>query len=188
MKPQSKTWLQALLSLFVVFHLSVMVVLANGSSFFGRSFQAVIVPYGNLISLNTTWNFFSPDPAHTMYLRYFVEFLDSDGNELQEPIEGFVPPDKEKISIDSSERRFLYAMRFLIIDQSRMETLLGPWLCKRYAGATFVSMEQSWRRIPSLDEARASEKFELKDEETVKKLSYECNKSMAPFSDEEGDQ
>jgi len=146
-----------------------MLVLANGGSFLGRSFQQVLLPYGNLISLNTTWNFFSPDPANTLYLKYMVEFYDDDGVETQEAIEAYIPAEKEKISMDSSDRRFLYAIRFLLLDERRLETVLGPWLCRYYSGATAINIEQFWRQVPSLDEVLTrSGDVELKTESTVK--------------------
>ena len=73
-----------------------------------------------------------------MYLQYRVRFEDSQGVELKEPIEGFMPPEKNQVVVDSSKRRMLYAMRFLLLDPSRLETLMGPWLCRKYIGANLI--------------------------------------------------
>lgn len=151
-KPRSK-WLLIILSLFLAYHLTVMVVLSNGGSFLARTLTPYLIPYANLIQMNTTWNFFAPDPAHTMFVKYKIEFTDADGNDLKEPVIGFIPPEKKHIVIDSSKRRFLYAMRFLLLDNNRMQTILGPWLCRKYSGATRVIMENRLIAIPNLDQA-----------------------------------
>jgi hypothetical protein len=162
MKRSSKV-LKALISVWIVFHITVIVVLANGSSFFARRFSDWLLPYGNTLGLNSTWNFFSPDPAHTMYLQYRVRFEDEQGNELKEPIEGYLPPEKDQIVVDSSRRRFLYAMRFLLLEPSRMNTLMGPWLCKQYPGASEIAISHVLEAIPSLDVAITSPDTPVKD-------------------------
>jgi hypothetical protein len=146
---------RALLSLFIVFHLLVILVLANGSSYLGRNLQSLILPYGNVLGLNATWNFFSPDPAHTMYYKYKVYFENAEGDELSPVVEGFLPPEKSHIVIDSSKRRLLYSMRFLTIEPSRIKTLMGPWLCKSHPGATRVRIDYVMEQIPFLDVAVA---------------------------------
>ena len=167
--------LKFLITCGLLFHLLAMIVLANGGSFLGRTLQHVVVPYGNLISINTTWNFFSPDPTSTLYLKYMVEFYDLDGNETHDSIEAYISTGKEKIALESSERRFLYAIRFLLLDEKRLETVLGPWLCRKYPGSTAINIEQFWRQVPSLDEVTTgSSSVELKAESTIKKLRFEC--------------
>jgi hypothetical protein len=146
-------FLRAGLSLFILFHLAVIVIMANGGSYLGRSFQAQLLPYANSLGLNATWNFFSPDPAHTMFYKYRVFFEDELGNETQPTIEGFFPPEKTHVVIDSSKRRLLYSMRFLTIDPSRIRSLMGPWLCKQHTGARRVRIEYVVEQIPLLDTA-----------------------------------
>lgn len=140
-------WIRILLSGFLCYHLIVIAVLANGASYLGRSLDSWISPYGNFFGFNVAWNFFAPDPAHTMYIEYFVHFED----ESRDPVEGYIPPEKEKIVIDSSKRRFLYAMRFMIIDEKRLKVILGPYLCRQYPGASSVHIKNILEPIPNLD-------------------------------------
>lgn len=135
--------------------MSVIIILANGSSYLGRSFQGGLLPYGNSLGLNATWNFFSPDPAHTMFYKVKIYFQDDQGNDLKEPEEIFYPPEKDQIVVNSSRRRFLYSMRFLTIETSRIKTLMGPWICRNHPGATKVRMEHVIEQIPYLDVAVA---------------------------------
>ncbi len=165
-----------LLSIFLAYHLMVILILPNSGSYLGRKTEKLITPYANILGLNTSWNFFSPDPAHTMFLKYRVWFNDLDSKEEKEPIEGFLPPEKEKIVLDSSERRFLYAMRFLILDTDRMKSILGPWLCRQHPGAVLVKMEHILEPIPILDRAELGESREIEGRKLME-LSFECQSS-----------
>lgn len=160
------------LSLVILFHLLTMVILANGSSWLGRHTQGWSVPYGNIIGINTTWNFFSPDPAHTMFIRYRVSFEDDYGNETAEPIEGFIPEEKESVVFDSSKRRFLYAMRFLILDHRRLESIMGPYLCRKFPGAHRVHIEHILQAIPPLDRAMVTDETEVPPIELMTHTAY----------------
>lgn len=136
-----------------MYHLAVITVLANGGSFLARYWTPYLIPYANTFGLNNTWNFYSPDPAHTMYLEYRVRFDDEQGNEVKEPIEGYLPPEKDQIVVDSSKRRLLYAMRFLMLDPDRLNSLMSPWLCRQYPGASEIAITHQLEAIPSLDSA-----------------------------------
>lgn len=144
--------LKAIISIFLIFHLMTIVVMANGGSYLGRKLS-FLVPYANSIGLNTTWNFFSPDPAHTMYFRSIVYFEDENGENIKDPEEEYFPPERTNVVIDGTKRRLLYAMRFLMIDTVRIEMLLGPWLCRSHPGSTSLTIEQTIETIPPLDRA-----------------------------------
>jgi hypothetical protein len=172
-------FLKALISIFIIYHLVVIIVLPNGFSYLGRVLHPFIVPYANTLGLNTTWNFFSPDPANTIFFEYSVRFEDEMGNPIKEPIFGVLPKEKDQIITDSSQRRFLYAVRFLMLDKNRLELLFAPWLCRQYEGATRVSIKQVTQQIPNLDMAN-----KMSDNETVVRneiasefSSYNCVKN-----------
>ena len=148
-----KTVLKVLLSVWILYHLAVIVILPNAGSFLARQGTNLLIPYGNTLGLNASWNFFSPDPAHTMYLAYRVRFDDENGNEVKEPLEGFLPPEKDQIVLDSSKRRLLYAMRFLVLDPNRLNLLMGPWLCRQHPGASEIAITHVVEAIPTLDVA-----------------------------------
>lgn len=145
----------ALIAVFFYFS-AMMITLGNGSSFLGRYFESFFNPVANSIGLNTTWNFFSPDPAHTMYIKYFVFFEDPLGNSLKETVEGFYPESKDRgedFSLD--KKRDSYAMRFLAVDPARLQGLFTPWMCKKYPGSTKLQVELIVNRIPTLDKVIA---------------------------------
>lgn len=158
---------KTLLSLWIVYNIFTMLVMPNVGAYFGRVTSRFITPYANTVGLNASWNFFSPDPAHTMYIRYTVRYLDTDGNETKESVEGYFPEEKNKGVSAASRKRDLYAMRFMVIEPKRLRILMGPWLCKQYPGSTSIEMEHVIETVPPLDQV-----VTLKDE-TVKDLSQE---------------
>lgn len=147
---QRKGIIKIVLSLFVVFHLAVILILANASSYWGRNWQTVLLPYANTIGLNATWNFFSPDPAHTMFYNVTMYFENEFGEDKKDSVDEYFPPEREKIVVNSSRRRLLYSMRFLTLNQERIGQLLVPWLCKRHE-ATRVRVKLEISEIPYLD-------------------------------------
>ncbi|MCX7977885.1 MAG: hypothetical protein N2578_02655, partial [Bdellovibrionaceae bacterium] len=62
-----RTPLLVLFSVWIVYHIVVISVIPNQSNFLNRYFEKAIVPYASQLGMNASWNFFSPDPAHTMY-------------------------------------------------------------------------------------------------------------------------
>ncbi len=168
-----KMALQILLSILICFHLIAILVLPNNSSFLGRSLDRWLTPYGNLFGFQVAWNFFAPDPAHTMYIHYFVHFDSAEGEEPKETIEGYIPPEKEEIVIDSSKRRFLYAMRFMIIDEKRLKVILGPFLCRRHPGASSIRVENILEPIQNLDLSQMV--LGEKREATLMEHTYDCH-------------
>jgi len=138
-------------SFFIVFHLLVLLILSNNSSFLSRLYGDYLAPYANMLALNTTWNFFSPDPAHTMYFKYVAYFENENGETTKEPIEEYIPNTKNEVVLQSSRRRVLYYMRYMILDTQRIEKVLSKWLCRKNPGATRVYIEHIIEQIPPLD-------------------------------------
>lgn len=171
-----KLLFKALLSVWIVYNIFTMLVMPNVGAYFGRVTSKYITPYANTVGLNAGWNFFSPDPAHTMYIRYTVRYADAEGNETKEPIEGFFPEEKNKGVHALSRKRDLYAMRFMVLEPKRLRILMGPWLCRQYPGATSVEMEHVVETVPFLDQV-----VTFKDE-TVKELSQELQFSREFYS------
>lgn len=140
-----------LLSLLIVFHVFVFTVMPLGPSYVARALEPWIVPYASTLGMNASWNFFSPDPAHTMYLKFTVFYPDTDEGESPEPQEIYMPDAKGQGVWDLGKKRALYAMRYMIIYPNRLEAVLGPYLCRRHSGAEAVKIEHIIDPIPVLD-------------------------------------
>lgn len=63
-----------LLSIWIVYNIFVMLVMPNVGAYFGRVTAAVVTPYASTVGLNAGWNFFSPEPAQPMVLKYTVHY------------------------------------------------------------------------------------------------------------------
>jgi hypothetical protein len=178
-KPQfNKTLiLKVVLSIWLVYHLIVIVVMPNSVSYLGRHYESWLSTYANNLNLNTPWNFFSPDPAQTMYFKYTIYFRNELLEDLKEPVEGYFPKEKDKGAYGAAERRELYAMRYMIIDPKRVDKFLGPWLCKKFEGASSVKLEHVIDNIPPLDRAVYDHKIDVKNmSEQVEVINrdYDC--------------
>lgn len=145
--------LKWVLSFWIIFHLSVLLVMQNGSSSFAQNMGAFYRYYSNQLGLNTNWNFFSPDPAQIMYLRYKVYFLNDAGDEIKESLEGFLPPGKEKGNFGLAQRRYFYLTRFLLLSEDRIEKYLVPWICRQNEGATKIFIQTRVEITPDLNSA-----------------------------------
>lgn len=163
------------LSFVTTLYIVMIIIFPNGTSFLGRTVGQALLPIANTMGLNTTWNFFSPDPANTMYFVYNIYFEDELGNETKESITGYLPSEKNQIVTDASRRRMLYAMRFLMLDEHRLNVLMAPWLCKDHPGATRVRIRSVIEKIPSLDEVI------LRNDETVQSLKHEIDSRSISF-------
>nr|BFD66841.1 hypothetical protein HAGR004_18630 [Bdellovibrio sp. HAGR004] len=169
-----KLLFKALLSLWIVYNIFVMLVMPNVGAYFGRVTANVVTPYANTVGLNAGWNFFSPEPAHPMYLKYTVYYPESENlegetsQEEREPVEGFFPIQNDKRNIPNiTHKREWALMRYMVLDAKRLRLLMGPWLCRQYPGAASIDMEHVIETIPFLDQAV---RFQ---DESVKDLSKE---------------
>ncbi len=156
---------------------SLMIVMSNGSSFMGRYLSFLYIPMANSIGLNTTWNFFSPDPAHTMFLKYVVYFQDEYGNQKQDPIVSYYPENIKEHNFRMDQRRLSYVMRFLAIEPARLEKYFVPWVCRQYPGATHVQTEIEIFRIPPLDVVttlKSENYYDLVHQEQMNSSMYVC--------------
>lgn len=172
-----KHFKKVFLAFVFVYFTSMMIVLGNGSSFLGRYLGHFFTPVANQVGLNTTWNFFSPDPAHTMYLRYIVHFEDEYGNAIKESVQSLFPPEETNDDFRVHIRRLSYVMRFYASSPSRLGEYLIPWLCKKNPGATRIQTDVLFNRIPSLEVASTlieSEYNDLIKQEEINQNVFSC--------------
>ena len=141
--------LKAFLSLWICYHLLVIFVVPNPSSFVIRYLGSGITAYANQLMINTGWGVFAPDPAAPSYVEYSVYFPE---DSEQRTIHGAIPVDKEKLSWQPNRRREFYFMVYLITNPERAEKVLIPWLCEQYSGAYKIKARLVGAEIRSLDQ------------------------------------
>ena len=169
--------LKILISVWVVYHLAGIVILPNGGSFLGRHFGPYFLYYANAIGANNAWNFFSPEPPPTLYFEYKITFPLAEGKSSRETLQGFFPPEKTNVVLNTSERRRLYAMEYLMVNPMQIDALVAPWLCRSYPNAAEVEITHKLLDLPTLDVAIASisDPVEsLKRARDMKTVNYNC--------------
>lgn len=169
-----KKTVQFLFSLWIVYHIAVIVVMPNSNSFLVRQVGDSLIPYANVLGLNTSWNFFSPDPAHVMYFEYSVTRKDQPVEE--ESPTYYIPPEKDHGPFGNAKRRIMYSMRYVVLDQRRVDAILGPWLCRKHPEAYQIHVEHKIETIPPIDEAVVKNNPEM-DERTqlIKMVNKDFN-------------
>ncbi len=148
-----KRWVRALGVLAILFHFVVILLVPNRDSYINQSFMPVVGPYVNLISMNTAWQFFSPDPGLATYLYARIQR----GSELM--AEDNMPPEDDEFLFRTSFNRRVATMRFVGKDPERTRTILIPWLCQKYPEATSVHIDKVVVPVPSLDAVKLGGKL-----------------------------
>lgn len=148
---KAKPLLKIFLSLWIIYNIAVMLIMPNVGSYFGRVMSRFITPYAAVVGLNAGWNFFSPDPAHTMYLEYTVQYPDTPEGESVEPVEKIFPPEKNRPIYNPIRKRDMYATRYMALDPKRLRMLFGPWLCRQNPGASDIDVKLVVETVPPLD-------------------------------------
>ncbi|MFN7905445.1 MAG: hypothetical protein ACK5P5_09700 [Pseudobdellovibrionaceae bacterium] len=163
-------------SLWIVFHLSVVVIMSNGASYFAKSMGSIYQYYSNQLNMNTNWNFFSPDPAQVMYIRYIVYFLNDFGEETQPSLELFYPKEKNQGSFGLLNRRHFYLSRYMLLSEDRLENMFTPWVCRIHEGATHVAIQTVAEKITPLEEIGTNSNLKIANSEEVIvfKKEFQC--------------
>ncbi|WP_255489911.1 hypothetical protein [Bdellovibrio sp. KM01] len=174
-----KPLLKILASIWIVYNICAIMVMPNVSSYFGRVASKFFGPYANQVGLNAGWNFFSPDPAHPMYLKVVVNYPMAQNGAYREPlITAFPFAESEKTMPSLSRKREWAVMRYMVMDPRRLRQVFGPWLCKQFPEAESIDMEHVIETLPLLDEAVSKSEVNLLDmsqERRAAKASVRCN-------------
>lgn len=156
----------------------MILVLANGSSIMGTTLYPYFGIVANSMGLNTSWNFFSPDPAHVIYIKSLIIFQDEYGVSSKETITDIYPPSEARGDFAMTTRRDSFASRFFMLDAQRIERYYAPWLCRKYPGASRVAVEGIMLTVPTLERASTELSLSIQDmmqEILVHQVDYVCH-------------
>jgi len=117
--------------------------------------RSAVEPYANFLGINSTWNFFAPEPGPPpVFVEY--EAVDSTGGQMSR---GFWPLPQSPYFWRERQNRRIALARYMLGEPVRAERLMGVYLCRRNPGAHAVRM---WRTmydvasLPEVAEGRAS--------------------------------
>lgn len=147
--------IKGLLSLGILFHLLAILVLPNPNSILSRELP-VLVEYGNILTINTTWRFFSPNPLiRTIEYKTYnykqglnvpveKEYL------FPEPPEGFI---ESLLGREKYNRTLNYSM--LISSRPEWaEAFLSKVLCEKHQEVDEIAVFQVHREFEPIEKAR----------------------------------
>lgn len=148
--PKKRTFLKAILSMGIAFHLFCIVLVPNSQNYLGFLAAPVVEPYIRMLALASTWGFFAPDPGPPpVYIEY--EALGADGSTLRSSRW----PDDSKKPFARERRIWRVSMaRTLANLPAGSEQILGPYLCSENPDAAMVRMWRVSFGMPTLLDVR----------------------------------
>lgn len=162
---KSKTkWIQAGLSLFLVYHLFALFIAPNSQTYLGYQVKAFVEPYLSLLEMVSGWNFFAPDPGPPpIFLEW--DLLDDKGVAYER---GRFPDFPSRFFWRERQNRRITLSRFMVNDDSHSERMFIPYLCEQNPKAHGVRLWKTSLTIPSLMEV-ADGKRKIGDEEGIER-------------------
>jgi hypothetical protein len=178
-----KRCLKAVLSVFIVYHLTAIMILPMGSGLLIRELGRYFISYANIFDLNTSWVFFSPGPSPIFYLEYRYTYPSEDDDDSLIESEAMLLPEKRVgFGISDFYNRRLYSMRFLSLDPQKMERLLVPWLCRKDPKAESVSVREIFGEVQSVELHRGKyggENFtEMTEPKRMPRQTFHCERPV----------
>lgn len=164
---------KAALSLFILYHMTVVLVLPNPSSIWSRKLSRFLTPYANQLSINTSWDFFSPTPAPTMYFEYQIDR----GGDIHglDSTTYYFPEFGSKGSYNPNANRLLYAMRFFILDPARVDRYFLPWLCRQHPQAEMIYLQHIIEPVENMERAGLDDTYtKMVTKNQVQSRQYNC--------------
>ena len=128
--------LPIILSLYIVFHLTSVLLYPNPGSVLYRYMEPLISSYGNQFGFNTTWQFFSPNPGSLRYVEYSVI---QDRKQIRW-LESSLKNSTAKWKIVYGHHTLWSAGGGKFTEARALRQLIGPIICK-YADAYFAGHE-----------------------------------------------
>lgn len=128
------SWLRVFLSFFIVFHLWVVFTTPFQSELLAKIQPRWISSYASLIGINTSWAYFSPEPAKRDYL--VVEYYKTkSSDEIWK--ESVWPPPRQNFWFKETFARRRYAANFFMSDSSRLKLFIR-YICRTESAQKIV--------------------------------------------------
>ncbi len=168
-----------IISVWLVYHLFIILLFPNTQSLLSRKLDRFLLPYANSLNMNTPWQFFSPFPGPKFYIEYEVSNTQtSENGDLQ--VEGkkyFYPSQDQRDPDWDNFRRRLYSARFVSVDPQRLKDVFIPWVCRQHPGAMMVSAEVIMAPVPNIEKAQTYSRIsEMETPQTSFKVRGDCEK------------
>ena len=162
-----------------------MLVVANPGSILSREIPYFMIHYANTLGLNTTWQFFSPNPGGERYLEYEVHL--DDGMSDEELVWDEVMGDKDKYHywppkpgmgmLRENINRCFYHSLLSTFGEQRIKDVFIPWACRKHPEAYSISIRGKTKALPTIEVAQIENKS---FEHLSKSYDFELKEHICP--------
>lgn len=136
--------LKAVLSLFIAYHLLVILLIPNYTFFITEVLGKWIHPYANELGLNANWSFFAPNPMAPAIVTYEPE------PPTRPPSRGLLPDPRCCDFRQMKDRRLAFLA--LSFQFPSVRGVLVDWMCRATPGAARLRVSRFTVPAPTLEE------------------------------------
>ena len=129
-----------------------MLIVANPNSIPSRQAPNFMLHYTNTLGLNTTWQFFSPNPMGERYLEYTIYSASN-----KEDFSDHHWPPRAKIRQEKKNRLFTHSLYSTANEQHTRDVFI-PWLCRKHPTAFSIFLQAKTKSLPSIEVAQIDKK------------------------------
>lgn len=165
--------LKTILSVFIVFHLACIFILPNPESMLYRATAPVVTTYGNLLGMNTTWRFFSPNPM-IRYMEYTVFYRDAN-KRLMSSVYRYPRIYTEEKFFENYSRKLNNSM-YMMMHKDHLRDNFGKILCSWHPEAEVISVAARGRVFPNIEKSQliSGGRSELGEVQTQSVVDIQC--------------
>ncbi len=141
--------LKFLLSCFIFYHLAMIFIVPHRMSMIHEKLLPYFLSYAYTLSLNTSWDFYAPNPSFYYYFEY--EVIDS-----KDKVATFrwPPSRKESKRIYLNHNRLIYHARFfMVLEKKHIIRHFLPYLCRLHPTAKEISLKVLFENRPHFKKA-----------------------------------
>ena len=145
-----RVFLKVFLSLCIFYHLAMIFIIPHRMSMVYERLMPYFSSYANTLALNTTWDFYAPNPSHYYYFEYAVI-------DLRDKVSTFRwPPSRvESKRIYLNHNRLIYHSRFfMILGKQPIRKHFLPYLCSLHPEATEITIKAILEDRPHFKKAK----------------------------------
>jgi hypothetical protein len=145
--------LKRLISIALVFHLLVIFIFPVSSSLLWSQFAPFMIPYANALGLNSTWQFFAPEPETWVYLEYEIDYSETPSEDVRPKI--YKWPEPRKLLFDPLFTHQSSVKGFAFHFPKDIPLTLGRWFCLQHEDAFSISFRRVSLAIPTFEDVRS---------------------------------
>ena len=146
--------LKFFLSLFILYHLAMILIIPHRRSMIHEYAMPYFPSYVHTLSLDTSWNFYAPNPIDYYYFEY--EVIDS-----KNKVGTFRwPPSRKEVKrIYLNHNRLIYHARFFLTLHERniSQYFILPYLCNLHSEAVEITVKVMFKNRPHFKKAKVLE-------------------------------